>query len=239
MPSSERLQDRPNAVKIGPIGITILVGIVFFAGRQFTGTGIGPSIDQWVGRQLDSNQWGLFLYHMLAWWVLAEVLFFGAVAFGVLRCTPRQVFLLPGRSSWSFQKTIGIVLLVAVCEVAIILTTNWANLSFAFHPGDMAGNLFSNAYEELLFRGFIFGMLIRFSGSPWYAILVTSLLFTLVHGQYDGWILLGFFLLAIPFAWITWKTQWIFWAWILHMLVDWAVDPLLPPDRIADLLSRG
>lgn len=235
----EPVTGQPRTARVGLVGITILTAIVFFAGGEFTGTNIAHQIDGWVIGQIDSNQMGLFLYHVLAYWTLFEVVLFGAVAFGVFRCTARQVFLLPGKSAWSIPKTIAIVLIVAVCEVAIILSTQWANLSYALHPGDMAGNLVSNLYEEVLFRGFMLGMLIRFSGRPWYAILVTSVFFTLSHGQYDGWISVGFFVLAIPFAWITWKTQWILWAWILHMLVDWAVDPFLTPGRVSQILAGG
>ena len=239
MTIAEHHPDQPKTANVGLVGITVLVAILFFAQREFPGTSIAQHINIWVQPQLTPNQMGLFLYHVLAYWTLFGAMLFGIVAFVVFRCTPRQVFLLPGESSWSIPKTIVIVLAVAVCEVAIILTTQWNNLSYTLNPGDMAGNLVANAYEELLFRGFMLGMLIRFSGRPWYAILVTSVFFTLTHAQYDGWISLGFFVLAIPFAWITWKTKWILWAWILHMLVDWAVDPYLTSGHVHKILSAG
>ncbi|MDP6312412.1 MAG: CPBP family intramembrane metalloprotease [Phycisphaerales bacterium] len=229
--------DGSRNVKIGLVGITIVVVILHFALSEFIGAASG--IGAWINQQISPDQTGLFLWHVLAYWTAIGALLYGVVAFGVFRCSARQVFLLPGRSAWSIQKALVITLLVAVCEVAIILGTRWGNLEYALYPGDMVGNLISNAYEEIWFRGFMLGMLIRFSGRPWYAILLTSLFFTLGHTQYVGWISVGFFVLAIPFAWITWKTQWILWAYILHNLVDWAVDPFLTPGHVSDLLAGG
>ena len=228
-----------QSTKIGLIGITIVVAILYFARGALVSDISATEFGSWVNRQISPDQTGLFLYHALAYWIVIGAALYGLVAFGVFRCNARQVFLLPGRSAWSIQKTIVITLVVAICEVAILLVTEWANLKYAMHPGDMAGNLVSNAYEEVWYRGFMLGLLIRFSGRPWYAILVTSLMFTLGHGQYVGWISVGFFVLAVPFAWITWKTQWILWAYILHNLVDWGIDSFLTPGHVGDVLSLG
>ena len=229
--------EQSSTTRIGLVGVTLLVIILEFTGSAFERTDLAHKINLWANGFIEPNQMGLFMRHVLAWWTLAPMVLFGVVAIVVLRCTPRQVFLLPGNSTWSIPKTIVILLAVGICEVAIILTTQWANLTYALHLGDMAGNLFSNAYEELLYRSFMLGMLIRFSGRPWYAIFLTSLLFTLGHTQYMGWISLGFFVLAIPFGWITWKTKWILWPWILHMLVDLAVDPFFTQGHVSQVLG--
>ena len=239
MVSGTETMEQPRTTTIGLVGITLLVIILEFSGSAFERTDFAHKINLWANGFIEPNQMGLFMNWVLAYWILAPMLLFGVVAMAVLRCTPRQVFLLPGNSGWSIRKTIVIVLVVAIVEAAIILTTQWGNLTYALHPGDMAGQLFSNAYEELLYRGFMLGMLIRFSGRPWYAIFLTSLFFTLGHGQYIGWISLGFFVLAIPFGWITWKTKWILWAWVLHMLVDWAVDPFFTQGHVIQILGSG
>ena len=228
---------KSKTTTIGLVGITILVVILEFAGDAFQKTAIAHDINMWANGHIEANQMGLFMRHVLAYWIVAPMLLFGVVAIAVLHCTPSQLFLLPGKSAWSIPKTILIVFAFGICEAIIILATMWANLNYQLHPGDMAGNLVSNAYEELLYRSFMLGMLIRFSGRPWYAILLTSLFFTLGHSQYMGWISLGFFVLAIPFSWITWKTKWVIWAWILHMLVDWVVDPFFTPGHVHQVLS--
>jgi len=224
---------------IGLIGITILVAIIWFAGRQFPGTSMGQWLDKLIHPWITPDEAGLFWYYAFAYWTFAELALFGVVALGVFHLRPRDVFLLPGNSSWSLRKTMLIVVGVAAFEVAMILLSRSSALSYALHPGNMAGNLFSNLYEEILYRGFMLGLLIRFTGKPWYAIVVTSIFFTLGHSQYVGWMSVGLLVLAIPFAWITWKTKWILWAWILHMLVDWPVDLFLRSGQIDKILSGG
>lgn len=59
--------------------------------------------------------------------------------------------------------------------------------------------------EELVFRGVLQQQLMRRIANPWVAILVTAIIFSAIHGQFDGFLsrlLLGFLL-----GWLYWRTR--------------------------------
>ncbi|MCP4837970.1 MAG: hypothetical protein GY894_01220, partial [Planctomycetes bacterium] len=98
--------DGSQNTKIGLVGITIVVVILHFARSEFIGAASGIGV--WAHQQISPDQTGLFLWHVLAYWTAIGALLYGVVAFGVFRCSARQVFLLPGRSAWSIQKALVI-----------------------------------------------------------------------------------------------------------------------------------
>ena len=214
----------------GLLGITLAVVFLGFASdrlESLLGPGFGELFD---GARTLEPQWAMLVHrHLLAWWSWVPAVVFGLAAMLIFRCNLREVFLLPAPSDWSARKSAGVSLVIALLMSALIFAGAWNQVDPAFHWGLMAGNLFSNFYEELFFRGFLLGMLLRFSRRRWWAIVVTAAYFTLAHGQYHGWESFGFFLLALPFGWLTWKSGWILWPYLVHMLVDWIVDPWVVP----------
>lgn len=69
--------------------------------------------------------------------------------------------------------------------------------------------------EELLFRGFLFGTLLK-SFPTWTAILVTSLLFGIAHGQAN--VFFDTFALSLVLCWLRLKTKSIWAGVFLHAL---------------------
>jgi membrane protease YdiL (CAAX protease family) len=101
----------------------------------------------------------------------------------------------------------------------------------AFHaprvdPWLMAGNAFSNFFEELIFRGFLLTALAAALGL-WPAVILSSIAFGAVHTQFP----LEFQAL-IAVAGCVWclvavRARSLLAPYISHMTLDWLVDPFL------------
>jgi membrane protease YdiL (CAAX protease family) len=94
-------------------------------------------------------------------------------------------------------------------------------------PWSIAGNLFSNFYEEFIFRGFLLTALaavIRF----WPAAIVSSALWAALHTQYPLSLRVVVFAVGILFAWVVRRGRTIWAAWCGHMIMDIVLDSLVP-----------
>lgn len=95
-----------------------------------------------------------------------------------------------------------------------------------FNPWVATANLFSNFYEEFVFRGFLLAALTAVFGF-WPAAILSSLAFGATHVQYPlefQAIISGF---GLIWCWIVRRTGSIWSAWIAHMGLDWIVDPFI------------
>lgn len=218
------------------LGITLVVCALEFLcdyANVWTGWLIGP----WVNSIGSGQIHVMFAEHVFGWWRIVPMMIYGVAAMLVFRCSLREMFILPGSSKWSLSKTTIVVAAIAVLELSIILSTLWSRIEPEWYWSVPAGNLFSNLYEELLFRAFMFGMVLKVSKRPFYAMSLVAFVFTWHHSQYMSWELFGFFFLAFPFAYITWKTRWILPAYVLHMVIDMVVDYLVIPSYLKPYIS--
>jgi membrane protease YdiL (CAAX protease family) len=101
----------------------------------------------------------------------------------------------------------------------------------AFHaprvdPWLMAGNAFSNLFEELIFRGFLLVALAAALGF-WPAAILSSVAFGAVHTQFplEFQALIG----VAGFVWciVAARARSLLAPYISHMTLDWLVDPFL------------
>jgi len=101
----------------------------------------------------------------------------------------------------------------------------------AFHaprvdPWLMAGNAFSNFFEELIFRGFLLTALMAALGF-WPAAILSSIAFGAVHTQFplEIQVLVG----VAGFVWcvVAVRARSLLAPYISHMTLDWLVDPFL------------
>ena len=93
----------------------------------------------------------------------------------------------------------------------------------AWHPmtgWSFLGNLFSNFYEEWVFRGLLFVVAIRVTSSRVAAAIVTSALFAGVHTQYDWGLRALIFVSTLASCWVLLKLRSLWPAWIAHQVVD-------------------
>ena len=95
-----------------------------------------------------------------------------------------------------------------------------------FKPWIAAANLFSNFYEEFVFRGFLLATLTAVFGF-WPAALLSSVAFGATHAQYPLEFQAIISVFGLTWCWLVRRTGSIWSAWIAHMSLDWIVDPFI------------
>jgi membrane protease YdiL (CAAX protease family) len=95
-----------------------------------------------------------------------------------------------------------------------------------FNPWVATANLFSNFYEEFVFRGFLLAALTAVFGF-WPAAILSSVAFGATHAQYPLEFRALISIFGLIWCWIVRRTGSIWSAWIAHMSLDWIVDPFM------------
>ena len=97
---------------------------------------------------------------------------------------------------------------------------------FRFDPWLAGANLFSNLFEEVIFRGFLLAALAAVFGF-WPGAILSSIAFGAVHNQYpiELQVLVGTGGLAWCWLVRTYKSLWA--PWVSHMVLDLVVDPFV------------
>lgn len=90
----------------------------------------------------------------------------------------------------------------------------------------IGGNLFSNFYEEFIFRGFVLAALTAVIGF-WPAAIISSAMWAAMHAQYPLPLQGAIFATGVVFAWIKRATQSLWAPWAAHMLLDIIGDSLI------------
>lgn len=83
----------------------------------------------------------------------------------------------------------------------------------------MDGVVFAPVFEELMFRGVLFLGIVRRLG-PLPAAIISSLLFAVVHTQYDAWEIVSVGIFGMACCWLTWRTGSIKSSIVLHMIYN-------------------
>ncbi|HYV51646.1 MAG TPA: CPBP family intramembrane glutamic endopeptidase [Dongiaceae bacterium] len=94
------------------------------------------------------------------------------------------------------------------------------------NPWVASANLFSNFYEEFVFRGFLLAALTAVFGF-WPAAILSSVAFGATHAQYPLVFRAIISVFGLTWCWIVRRTDSIWSAWIAHMVLDWIVDPFM------------
>ena len=94
-----------------------------------------------------------------------------------------------------------------------------------FDGWKIAGNVFSNFFEEFIYRGFLLAGLTILVGF-WPAALLTSLAFGFSHDQYPLALQLFIAATSLFWCWIVRRSRSIWAAWGAHMLVDIVIDAI-------------
>jgi membrane protease YdiL (CAAX protease family) len=163
----------------------------------------------------------LFLYSTLpalfclaAWSILARLQWMPA-----LRLSPRLT---------TFGWGLGVGLLSIAVLVAFFFATGQAGMFHAprVDPWIAAANIFSNFYEEYVFRGFIFVALSAALGT-WPAAVLSSLAFGATHTQYPLPLQALIAALALLWVWAGKRGGGLLAPYTAHMTLDWLIDPVL------------
>jgi membrane protease YdiL (CAAX protease family) len=154
------------------------------------------------------------LFCLAAWTVLARMQWMPA-----LRLSPH----------WStFGWGLGVGLVSLAATVGFFFATGQAG---AFHsprvdPWIATANIFSNFYEEYIFRGFIFAALSVALGF-WPAAILSSVAFGATHAQYPPSLQALIAVLAVLWVWAGKRGGGLLAPYTAHMTLDWLIDPVL------------
>jgi membrane protease YdiL (CAAX protease family) len=74
--------------------------------------------------------------------------------------------------------------------------------------------------EEILFRGFLFRGWLRNPREAWPVILITALLWGLVHVQYDAYVIGQVFVFGVMLGWLRWTTGSTILTILLHAMIN-------------------
>jgi membrane protease YdiL (CAAX protease family) len=154
------------------------------------------------------------LFCLAAWSVLARLHWMPA-----LRLSPR----------WS---TLGWGLGVGLLSIAIVVAFFFATgQAAAFHaprvsPWIATANIFSNFYEEYVFRGFILVALTAALGF-WPAAILSSIAFGATHTQYPLSLQAMIAAMALLWACAGKRSGGLLAPYTAHMTLDWLIDPFL------------
>lgn len=118
-------------------------------------------------------------------------------------------------------------LIVIAAMLAFIACTHMGKIGYVPPKSwSIAGNLFSNFYEEFIYRGFLLTALAAVFGF-WPGAILSSAIFGLSHPQYPLELQAAIATLSIPWAWIRRRTGTLWAPWISHMLMDVVLDSLI------------
>jgi membrane protease YdiL (CAAX protease family) len=119
-----------------------------------------------------------------------------------------------------------------ILSLAVTLAVAWAIFpAGAIHwidpvPWKIAGNLFSNFFEEFIFRGFILAALQPVAGF-WVAALASSALWAVTHTQYPLAGQLLIFVIGVGYCWLLREAGSLWAPYTAHMVLDLMADSLI------------
>jgi membrane protease YdiL (CAAX protease family) len=127
---------------------------------------------------------------------------------------------------------VGLVALIAASDALLYLTGRDLVTSFQLQsyttaaaagwllPMLAAAILVAPAGEEAMFRGFLFRGWVRSSRSAWPAIVVISVLWAMLHIQYDWTGVLQIFVVGLFLGWTRWRSGSLTLTFLLHALFN-------------------
>jgi len=109
---------------------------------------------------------------------------------------------------------------------AALATLGALQLMFEPNPLLMIGNVFSNFYEEFIYRGALLAILMKYVGSKSVAVTVSALVFCQGHLHYPLPLVLVVFLAALLWGAMVLRYQSLWPAWLSHCVMDFIADSI-------------
>lgn len=176
----------------------------FFLKNQF------PQVPYWLDHILFMLTAMLVICVLLAWRLV------GLKGLGLSRPNDGKAWTVALISGIGISSFIGLALIAA----------GVFQLQFQPSPLGMLGNLFSNFYEELIFRGAILAILRKYLKSDHLAAIGSSLVFAQGHMSYPLPVLLLVFLAGLFWSYMTLRHKSIYPAYASHCITDWLSDTI-------------
>ena len=204
------------------ISAAAVYAVNFWPSRQVTNAGlIALGRPEYVGFK------GMFLPHLLLYSTLtacvAALLWFTFVRAHIL---PAPRLGPPTARQLGAGVVGGIVALIATVVFVYVLfppnTVHWIDPV----PWKIAGNVFSNFYEEFVYRGFMLVALGAAIGF-WPAAIITSAMWGYTHNQYPLSLQALIMAVGVYFSWLMRKAQSLWTPYASHMVLDIVGDSLI------------
>jgi membrane protease YdiL (CAAX protease family) len=167
-----------------------------------------------------------FLPHLLLYSTLP------ALAAGVAWIALARAGVIDAPALGKGQRPIGKVMIGAFGAIALVLgvlvatgqgsAIRWIGPD----PWSIAGNVFSNFYEEFIFRGFLLTALAATIGFLPAAVL-TSALWAAMHTQYPLSLQVAVFATGVLLCWVVRSARTMWAPWGAHMIMDVVLDSLV------------
>ena len=158
----------------------------------------------------------LLLYDSFLETVLSVIAIFLLVKAGIFRLPSLKRNIKPAISQGLI---VGFILLILSMSLPFLMGSTF---HIHFDVWEYGGNLFSNAYEEIFYRGFIFVGLLYFLRRAWPAIVISALMFGFIHTQYPLELKFIVFVVGIVFGFLYYRTGNLLAPWIAHQVADLA-----------------
>jgi membrane protease YdiL (CAAX protease family) len=122
-------------------------------------------------------------------------------------------------------------ILAGLVALAVSLAVVWVVMPNIIHwidpmPWKIAGNIFSNFFEEYIYRGFVLAALSR-AISFWPAALISSALWAATHTQYPLWLQMVILVTGVGFSWLARYARSLWAPYTAHMVLDVVADSLV------------
>jgi len=166
-----------------------------------------------------------FLPHLLLYSTLA------ALTAGVAWIAFARAGVIDGPPLGKGNRPLAKLLIVGIGVVPLVLGVIATGQGSAIRwidpdPWSIAGNVFSNFYEEFIFRGFLLAALAAVIGFvP--AAAVTSALWAATHTQYPLSLQITIFVVGVVLAWLAQSARTIWAPYGAHMIMDVVLDSLV------------
>lgn len=130
--------------------------------------------------------------------------------------------------SWSGVLKEGFVWGLAACLFVVPVALGLGyKLGFEFHLEKAVGDVFSNTYEELVYRLFLFWVVKEYTNSKALGVLVSAFIFAYTHKQYPLQLQAVVFTAGLCFSMSYIRTRNITAPIFAHMVADLVLDTIL------------
>jgi membrane protease YdiL (CAAX protease family) len=204
------------------VSVAAVYAVNFWPSMQVTRAGLNA-----LGRPKYVGFTGIFLPHLLLYSTLtACVAALLWLAFVRARLLPAPRLGPPTARQLGAGVVGGIVALVATVLFVYVLfppgTVRWIDPV----PWKIAGNVFSNFYEEFVYRGFMLVALGAAIGF-WPAAIISSAMWGYTHNQYPLSLQALIMAVGVYFSWLVRKARSLWTPYASHMVLDIVGDSLI------------
>jgi len=201
--------------------VLVVAVAVYVAARYFITPWVSDQLLPYLDLEIGPK---VFLLHALLYSLVTATLCFGCHLFYVNRGFFKPLSLTRNAGDAVAWGVLFALVLSAI--TAGFFLAKGREINIVFNWWDIGGNLFSNLYEEVIYRGLLFTALLFSVRRPWVAILASGFIFMYSHTTQPALLATGTVLTGICFAYPYLRTGSLLAPYIVHQLSDVIVDSI-------------